>query len=75
MTGNNSIEGAISTLANTMRLYVESHMRFGELFKVDREEAINNLDRAFEAKLEAFHTLYDVSKCLSEEFLNHMNHL
>lgn len=62
MTGNNAIEGAISTLANTMRLYVESHMRFGGLFKVDREEAINNLDRAFEAKLEAFHTLYDVSK-------------
>ncbi|MGM4922755.1 hypothetical protein AB8A31_07595 [Tardiphaga sp. 804_B3_N1_9] len=64
MTRNNAIEGAISTLANTMRLYVEAQMRFGSLFKIDREEAINNLDRAFEAKLEAFHTLYDVSKGL-----------
>jgi hypothetical protein len=68
VTGNNAIEGAIGTLANTMRLYVESHMRFGGLFKVDREEAINNLDRAFEAKLEAFHTLYDVSKALFPYF-------
>ncbi|MBR0648710.1 hypothetical protein GXW78_03490 [Roseomonas terrae] len=51
-----------------MRLYVEAHMRFTELFKVDREEAINNLDRAFEAKLEAFHTLYDVSKALFPYF-------
>jgi hypothetical protein len=64
----NSIEGAISILANTMRLYGESHMRFGELFKIDREEAIDNLDRAFEAKLEAFHTLYDVSKSLFSYF-------
>lgn len=59
---NSAVESAISVLANTMRLYVESHMRFAELFRVDREEAVNNLDRAFEAKLEAFHTLYDVSK-------------
>ncbi|WP_223819583.1 hypothetical protein [Cupriavidus cauae] len=29
---------------------------------MDPEEAINNLDRAFESKLEAFHTLYDVTK-------------
>lgn len=61
---NSAIEAAISTLANTMRLYVESHMRFGQLFKVDREEAINNMDRAFEAKLEAFHTFYDVTRAL-----------
>lgn len=57
-----AIETAISNLANTMRLYVEAHMRFGELFRVDREEAIHNVDRAMEAKLEAFHRLYDVSK-------------
>ena len=53
---------AISTLANSMRLYGESHMRFNALKLVDSEEAINNLDRAFEAKLEAFHSLYDVTK-------------
>lgn len=57
-----TVERAIGVLANTMRLYVETYMRFGELFDVDREEAINNLDRAFEAKLNAFHSLYDVSK-------------
>lgn len=68
MIRNDAIEGAISALANTMRLYGESHMRFGRLFTVDREEAINNLDRAFEAKLEAFHTLYDVSKALFPYF-------
>lgn len=65
---NSAIEGAISNLANTMRLYGESHLRFSRLFKIDREEAINNLDRAFEAKLEAFHTLYDVSKALFSYF-------
>ncbi len=37
-------------------------MSFHELVLIDREEAIDNLDRASEAKLEAFHTLYDVSK-------------
>tara|TARA_R110000787_G_scaffold162447_2_gene275808 strand:+ start:6303 stop:7169 length:867 start_codon:yes stop_codon:yes gene_type:complete len=56
------IENAVSTLANTMRIYGEAHMRFGNLFKVDPEEAIDNIDRSFEMMLEAFHTLYDVSK-------------
>lgn len=34
------IENAISSLANTMRIYGEAHMRFGDLFKIDPEEAI-----------------------------------
>jgi hypothetical protein len=62
LNSNQIIERAIGSLANTMRMYVETQMRFGELFKVDPEEAIDNLDRTFEMKLEAFHTLYDVSK-------------
>ncbi|WP_218015942.1 hypothetical protein [Brevundimonas vesicularis] len=57
-----AIERAVAVLANTMRLYVEAHLRFPGIFDVDREEAVNNLDRAFEAKLNAFHSLYDVSK-------------
>lgn len=63
-TGMNKIvvEAAIGILANNMRIYVEAQMRFAELFKVDREEAINNVDRAFDAKLEALHTLHDVTK-------------
>jgi hypothetical protein len=53
---------AIKKLANSMRIYVETHMNFQRLKNVDQEEAIDNLDRAFESKLEAFHSLYDVSK-------------
>lgn len=68
MNSSAIIEDAISTLANTMRMYVEAHMRFGDLFKIDPEEAIDNIDRAFEMKLEAFHTLYDVSKKLFPYF-------
>lgn len=62
MDNRQIIENAVSTLANTMRIYGEAHMRFGNLFKVDPEEAIDNIDRSFEMMLEAFHTLYDVSK-------------
>lgn len=49
-------------------MYVEAHLRFGGLFIADPEEAIDNLDRTFEMKLEAFHTLYDVSKRLFPYF-------
>lgn len=68
MTANVAIEAAISTLANSMRLYGEAQMRFVDLLGVDREEAINNVDRTFEAKLEAFHTLFDVSKAIFPYF-------
>lgn len=57
-----AIETAISLLANNLRLYAEAQVRFPKLVSLDREEAINNIDRAFEANLESFHTLYDVSK-------------
>ncbi|MFL9764903.1 hypothetical protein [Vibrio cyclitrophicus] len=55
-------EQALSKLANAMRIYGEAHMNFNRLKLVDAEEAIDNLDRALEAKLEAFHSLYDVTK-------------
>ncbi|NWJ26067.1 hypothetical protein BJG94_08175 [Rhizobium sp. Td3] len=51
-----------------MRICVEANLRFREIFKVDAEEAINNVDRAFEMKLEGFHTLYDVSKNIFQYF-------
>ncbi|MCI4591242.1 hypothetical protein MOK15_14220 [Sphingobium sp. BYY-5] len=38
------------------------------MFRIDPEEAIDNIDRAFEAKLEAFHTLYDASKAIFPYF-------
>lgn len=61
---------AIRKLANSMRIYVESHIDFQRLVRIDKEEAIDNLDRAFESNLEAFHSLYDVSK----EYLDYFAH-
>lgn len=57
-----TLQQVVKKLANSMRIYVETHMNFQRLVVVDKEEAIDNLDRAFESKLEAFHSLYDVSK-------------
>jgi hypothetical protein len=62
LTEKFAVENAISNLANAMRIYGEAQMRFSGLFRVDPEEAIDNVDRAFEMKLERLHTLYDVSK-------------
>lgn len=61
-------ERAIDKLANAMRIYAEANARFDELKKVDLQEAIDNLDRTFEAKLEAFHSLYDVDKVAFDYF-------
>jgi hypothetical protein len=58
----NIIIQAIEKLSNAMRIYNESSTNFHELRLIDTEEAINNLDRAFESKLENFHSLYDVIK-------------
>lgn len=52
----------LDRLSNTMRIYNERSTMFHKHRLVDEEEAINNLDRAFEAKLEAFHSIYDVTK-------------
>lgn len=59
-----SAQRAWEGLANSMRLYVESKLRFNGVFAVDREEAVKNQDMAMEAKLEKFHVLYDVTKNL-----------
>jgi hypothetical protein len=61
-------ERAIDKLANQMRIYAEANVRFDALKKVDFQEAIDNLDRNFEAKLEAFHSLYDVDKASFDYF-------
>lgn len=62
------IESAIRRLANAMRIYGEEFYRYSRLVAVDPEEAIENLDRAFDAKLEAFHSLYDISKGVVKYF-------
>lgn len=56
------IERAISRLANSLRIYGETFHSYQRLYAIDKEEAINNLDRAFEQNINAFHALYDVSK-------------
>jgi hypothetical protein len=53
---------ALSRLANSMRLFGEANFKFDKLKRIDLEEAVHNLDRTFEGKLEAFHSLYDVDK-------------
>jgi hypothetical protein len=64
------IKLALDKLSNSIRMYSEVCAGFDRLKLIDREEAIDNLDRAFEAKLEAFHSLYDVSKSEFEYFNN-----
>ena len=59
------IQHAWGNLANTLRLYVESQIGFKDLYAVDRLDAVTGQDRALEAKLEKFHTLYDVTKDLT----------
>lgn len=61
---NQIIANALGRFANAMRLYGEAFMRYGNLVEIDKEEAIHNLDRSFEATLEGFHGLYDVSRRL-----------
>ncbi|EKK7104504.1 hypothetical protein PON33_004720, partial [Salmonella enterica subsp. enterica serovar Alachua] len=39
---------AIKKLSNSMRVYVETHLEFHRLKEIDKEEAIDNLDLAFE---------------------------
>jgi hypothetical protein len=58
------VQHAWEGLSNTMRVYVEARLNFEQLRRIDQEEGINNVDRAFEAKLEKFHALYDVTKDL-----------
>lgn len=59
------IQFAWKGLSNAMRLYVEARIRFKDLCEIDQEEAIDNLDRAMEFKLEKFHALYDATKAMT----------
>ena len=64
MSAHRAVEAGIAKLATALRLSGEAYLRSYDLLKIDRDEAINNLELAFETKLEAFHSLYDVSKSL-----------
>ena len=56
------IPSAVDRLSNSLRIFGEEQISFPRLMKIDKEEAINNLDRSFESILESFHSLYDVFK-------------
>lgn len=54
------ISNSVDRLSNSLRLFGEEQLKFSHLMELDQEEAVNNLDRSFEAILESFHSLYDV---------------
>lgn len=47
-------------LAQTFRVLLESDWKFKQLISVDRPEAVGTLETAINAKLNAFHNLYDL---------------
>lgn len=47
-------------LAQTFRLLLESNWKFQQLITVDRPEAVGTIETAINAKLNAFHNLYDL---------------
>lgn len=49
----------LNRLASAMRRYAEECARFPSLKEHDLEEAVDNVDRAIDEKLEAFHALID----------------
>ena len=47
-------------LAQTFRVLIESNIKFHQLITVDRPEAVGTIETAINAKLNAFHNLYDL---------------
>ena len=47
-------------LAQTFRVLIESEWKFKQLLSIDRPEAVGTLETAINAKLNAFHNLYDL---------------
>lgn len=47
-------------LAQTFRILMESDLKFNKLINIDRAEAVGTLETAINAKLNAFHNLYDL---------------
>jgi hypothetical protein len=47
-------------LAQTFRVLLESNCKFQQLITVDRPEAVGTIETAINAKLNAFHNLYDL---------------
>jgi hypothetical protein len=69
-----TIQNAPDKLSNLMRIYAENSVKLHQLSQVDKEEAINNLDRAFESKPEAFHTYMMLRRATSISLLTQTHH-
>jgi hypothetical protein len=48
--------------SNALRVQVEHHIKFFELFEYDPDEAVGNLEQGFDGILNSFHSLYDLAK-------------
>jgi len=57
-----TISNAVDKLSNSLRIFAEEQFRFSKLVQIDKEEAVNNNNQAFESILESFHTVYDITK-------------
>ena len=51
---------SLEDLAQTFRVLLESNLKFQQLITVDRPEAVGTIETAINAKLNAFHNLYDL---------------
>lgn len=47
-------------LSQTYRILAESHLKLNQLICIDRPEAVGTIETAINAKLNAFHNLYDL---------------
>ena len=57
-------------LSQTFRILLESNWKFHQLITVDRAEAVGTIETAINAKLNAFHNLYDL---MSQDLDNPVN--
>lgn len=53
---------AADRVSNALRIYAETSLRTKSLYAVDPEEAVDNLDRAFDGLLAGLHSLYDAMR-------------
>lgn len=58
----NTLATAADRVSNALRLYSETSLRTKSLYAVDLEEAVDNLDRAFDGLLAGLHSLYDAMR-------------
>jgi len=53
------ISESFEDLSQSLRIFLESYWKLGQLLHVDRAEAVGNMEGAFKDVLNSFHSLYD----------------